>query len=53
MAAPLVHEGIRAFRQKADLTVDIAVVFAGVSGVYSAWRLKQPNGVNEPDSSIS
>jgi len=40
MAAPLVHEAFEPF-DKADLTVDIAVVGAGVAGVYSAWRLKQ------------
>jgi lysine 2-monooxygenase len=40
MAAPLVHEAFEPF-DKADLTVDIAVVGAGVAGVYAAWRLKQ------------
>ena len=40
MAAPLVHEAFEPF-DKADLNVDIAVVGAGVAGVYTAWRLKQ------------
>lgn len=42
MARPLVHEVFEPFKNdKADLKVDIAVVGAGVSGAYSAWRLKQ------------
>jgi monoamine oxidase len=40
MAKPLVHEAFAPF-DKADLEVDVAVVGAGVSGAYSAWRLKQ------------
>jgi monoamine oxidase len=42
MARPLVHEAFEPFeKDQADLNVDIAVVGAGVSGAYSAWRLKQ------------
>jgi len=42
MARPLVHEAFEPFKKdQADLKVDIAVVGAGVSGAYSAWRLKQ------------
>jgi monoamine oxidase len=40
MAHPLVHEAFVP-SQKADLEVDIAVVGAGISGAYSAWRLKE------------
>jgi len=40
MARPLVHEAFEPF-DKAEMNVDIAVVGAGVGGVYSAWRLKQ------------
>jgi len=42
MARPLVHEAFEPFeKDQAELNVDIAVVGAGVSGAYSAWRLKQ------------
>lgn len=40
MARPLVHEPFEP-SDKAELEVDVAVVGAGVSGAYSAWRLKQ------------
>src|SRR5665811_1125107 len=40
MSRPLTHEQFEPF-QDADFTVDVAVVGAGVSGAYSAWRLKQ------------
>jgi Flavin containing amine oxidoreductase len=40
MAYPLQHEEFEPFDQ-ADLEVDIAVVGAGISGAYAAWRLQQ------------
>ncbi|MGH9360284.1 MAG: FAD-dependent oxidoreductase [Thermoanaerobaculia bacterium] len=40
MARPLVHEAFEP-SDAADFEVDVAVVGAGVAGVYSAWRLKQ------------
>jgi len=38
--ARLIHENFEPF-DRADDEIDIAVVGAGVSGAYSAWRLKQ------------
>jgi cation diffusion facilitator CzcD-associated flavoprotein CzcO len=40
MAYPLIHEVFEPSAE-ADIKVDIAVVGAGVSGAYSAWRLQQ------------
>lgn len=40
MARPLVHEPFEPFAES-DLAVDVAVVGAGVSGAYTAWRLQQ------------
>jgi monoamine oxidase len=40
MARTTLHEAFDP-SGKTELTVDVAVVGAGVSGVYSAWRLKQ------------
>ncbi len=40
MTRPLVHQRFEPFAQ-ADLELDVAVIGAGVSGAYSAWRLKE------------
>ncbi|HEX5726584.1 MAG TPA: NAD(P)/FAD-dependent oxidoreductase [Longimicrobiaceae bacterium] len=45
MPRPLIHESFTPFtREETDAeTIDVAVVGGGMSGAYSAWRLKQAN----------